>query len=64
MKVCVDQSKCETAGICVKICPEIFSFEPGNKKAIAKVSEVPGNLEGKCREAFRKCPTGAICLDE
>ncbi len=62
--MCVDQAKCETNGVCVKICPEIFTFEPGNKKAIAKITEVPEDLEEKCKEAFRKCPVGAICLNE
>jgi ferredoxin len=62
MNVCVDQSKCRTAGVCVKICPEIFTFEPGNKKAIAKTTQVPENLEKKCREAADKCPARAICL--
>ena len=64
MNVCVDQSKCRTAGVCVKICPEIFTFEPGNKKAIAKTTEVPENLEKQCREAADKCPAKAICLIE
>lgn len=64
MKVCVDQAKCETAGICVKICPEVFKFEPGNKKAIAIKTEVPKNLQDKCRQAYRKCPAEAICLNE
>lgn len=62
MNVCVDQSKCRTAGVCVKTCPEIFTFEPGNKKAIARTTEVPENLEKKCLEAAEKCPVGAICL--
>ena len=64
MNVCVDQSKCRTAGVCVKICPEIFTFEPGNKKAIAKTTKVPENLENQCREAAEQCPVRAICLME
>jgi len=60
MNVCVDQTKCKTAGVCVKICPEIFTFEPGNKKAIARTMEVPKNLEKRCREAAEQCPAAAI----
>ena len=64
MKVCVNQAKCETAGICVKICPEIFKFEAGSNKAVAMMTEVPEYLEDKCREAYRKCPLKAICLGD
>jgi ferredoxin len=29
MKVKIDELKCRTAGICVKLCPEVFRFQEG-----------------------------------
>lgn len=64
MKVCVDQSKCRTAGLCVQLCPEVFRFEPGSKKAVALDEAVPVDAEGRCWKAVRKCPVGAIVVTE
>ncbi|MCF7859769.1 MAG: ferredoxin [Candidatus Cloacimonetes bacterium] len=62
MKVKVDQLKCETIGICVKLCPEVFRFEIGSKKAVAKQGEIPTKFIDKCIEAKRKCPKNAIIV--
>jgi len=62
MRVEVDQVKCGTIGRCVKICPEVFRFHPGNKKAYAVTPEVPLHLEAKCVEAAEKCPNNAISI--
>lgn len=64
MYVHVDQNQCETAGICVQLCPDIFRFEPGSKKAVARFDRIPADLELRCREAVRRCPAGAIRLTE
>ena len=60
MKVRVDQVLCETAGICVQRCPEIFRFQEGSKKAAAIEENVPKALENKCFEVAAACPAGAI----
>lgn len=64
MKVCIDQTRCETAGICVQLCPQIFRFEPGSNKAVAVTPEVPREYESRCRDAAHRCPVQAICLTE
>lgn len=64
MKVAVNQATCDTSGICVQELPELFRFQPGSKKAIARQSEVPPKLHARCREVARRCPTGAILLVE
>ncbi|MBN2299250.1 MAG: ferredoxin [Deltaproteobacteria bacterium] len=51
MKVEVDQVKCTTMGICVKICPEVFRFQEGSKKANAIPVDVPDHLVEKCIRA-------------
>jgi len=63
MKVHVDQVLCETAGICVQRCPEVFRFQEGSKKATAIEGEVPKVLDERCFEVAAACPTGAIKID-
>ena len=60
MKATVDPNKCDIAGICVQICPEVFRFHEGSKKAYVTRVEIPKNLEQKCVEAAKKCPNKAI----
>ena len=64
MRVKVDQLKCETIGICVKECPQVFRFQPGSKKATVIVDSIPSELERKCREVARMCPNEAIIIEE
>jgi ferredoxin len=64
MKARVDQMKCETIGICVKECPQVFRFQPGSKKATVIVDEIPPALEEKCRQVAKMCPTEAIIIEE
>jgi ferredoxin len=62
MKVEVDQIKCGTMGVCVKICPEIFRFQEGSKKAVAITGGIPEKYIAKCIEAVKKCPNEAIVM--
>lgn len=64
MKVVVDGMKCETAGICVKECPEVFRFHEGSKRAVAVKEEIPLSLQTKCREVAKLCPAKAIRILE
>ncbi len=64
MKVVVDELKCETAGICVKECPEVFRFRQGSKRAFATEEEIPLSLQDRCRRAAESCPTKAIQILE
>jgi ferredoxin len=62
MRLIVDQIKCSTAGICIKICPEVFRFQERNKKAAALFDKIPASLEKKCLEAVDLCPNKAIFI--
>ncbi len=62
MKATVDPNRCDIAGICVMICPEVFRFHEGSKKAYVTRVEIPKNLEQKCLEAAKKCPNKAIII--
>jgi ferredoxin len=64
MKIEVDQMKCDTSGICVKECPQVFRFQEGSKRATVILDEIPTELEEKCREVAKMCPTDAITIRE
>jgi ferredoxin len=61
MKVRVDEEVCVGCGNCVEICPDIF--EMPEDIAVAKIKEVPGDLQDMCREAAESCPVEAIIID-
>jgi ferredoxin len=62
MKAVVDQVRCGTIGVCVKICPQVFRFHPGDKKAYVRMDVIPPEFEDKCIEAAEKCPNKAITV--
>jgi ferredoxin len=61
MKVKVDEETCVGDETCVQICPELF--EMNGDVAVAKMEEVPKDLEGKCKEAAEACPVEAIVIE-
>lgn len=62
MKVRVDPDLCAGCGPCADICPEVFELK--DDQAVAKVEEVPKDLEAAVREAAETCPPGAIVIEE
>ena len=64
MRVRVDEMKCRTAGICVKLCPEVFRFQEGSKRAAVMVDDIPSKFWDACRKAADQCPNGAITIQE
>ena len=64
MKVEVDQLKCGTIGICVKICPQVFRFQEGSKKAAVILDPIPEIYWDKCLRAARECPNKAVIIEK
>jgi ferredoxin len=63
MKVSVDDQRCRGHGVCVTLCPEVFSLtDDGYSVAIA--DEVPSGSEAATREAIDCCPEQAISETE
>jgi ferredoxin len=62
LKARVDAELCTGDEICTQVCPEIFEKQGG--KAIAKMEEVPEDLEDLVREAADSCPSEAIIIEE
>jgi ferredoxin len=59
MKVSVDDGTCRGHGMCLTLCPEVFSLtDDGYAEAIA--SDVPTEFEAATREAIDCCPEQAI----
>jgi ferredoxin len=64
MRAEVLANKCMTNGDCVRICPEIFQFTAGSKKATVVQNPIPEKFKERCITAARMCPQGAIKLTE
>ncbi|MDC9005765.1 ferredoxin [Mycobacterium marinum] len=59
MKVRVDDQRCRGHGMCLTLCPEVFSLTDDGY-AVAIASDVPMELEVAVREAIQCCPEQAI----
>ncbi|MCW2654609.1 MAG: ferredoxin [Mycobacterium sp.] len=59
MKVNVDDQRCRGHGICITLCPEVFTLTDDGY-AVAEKHEVPAELEAAAREAIDCCPENAI----
>jgi ferredoxin len=59
MKVSVDDQRCRGHGVCVTLCPEVFSLTDDGY-AVAIESDVPNGFEGATQEAIESCPEQAI----
>ena len=63
MKVSVDDQRCRGHGVCVTLCPEVFSLTDDGY-AVAIASDVPTGLEKDAQEAIECCPEQAITETE
>jgi ferredoxin len=59
MKVNVDDQRCRGHGICITLCPEVFTLTDDGY-AVAENPEVPAESEAAAREAIDCCPENAI----
>lgn len=61
MKVRVDKETCVGDETCVEECPEVFEMQ--GDVAVAKMEDVPKDLEEKVKEAAKSCPVEAIMIE-
>ncbi len=59
MKATVDDQRCRGHGVCLTICPEVFTLTDDGY-AVAQEGEVPAELEAAVAEAVESCPEQAI----
>jgi ferredoxin len=63
MKILVDRDSCEGNALCVKAAPEVFRVDDDDYVEVL-IPEPGPELEAKVREAVRRCPKGALRLEE
>lgn len=59
MRVWVDDQRCRGHGMCLTVCPDVFSLTDDGY-AVSIESDVPTELESAAHEAIELCPEGAI----
>jgi ferredoxin len=59
MRVWVDDQRCRGHGVCVTLCPEVFTLTDDGY-AVAIESDVPTGFEAATQEAIECCPEQAI----
>ncbi|MCG5433972.1 ferredoxin [Mycobacterium sp. MYCO198283] len=61
MRASVDDDRCRGHGICVAVCPEIFTLTDDGY-AVAADGDVPESLQASAVEAAEACPEHAITV--
>ncbi len=61
MKAFVDQDGCISCGLCIDICPEVFSYNE-NDISQAIEGDIPKDAEKNAEEAKDGCPVSVIGL--
>jgi ferredoxin len=59
MKVAVDADRCRGHGVCVSLCPEVFTLTDDGY-SVANTDDVPTESQAPAREAIECCPEQAI----
>ena len=62
MKASVDDDRCGGHGVCVTICPQVFTLTDDGY-SIALSSDVPAEYEDAVLRAVQSCPERAITAE-
>lgn len=63
MKASVDQDGCISCGLCIDVCPEVFSYNE-NDVSQAIEGDIPKEYLKQAEEARDGCPVSVIDLKE
>lgn len=63
MKAYVDQDGCISCGLCIDVCPEVFSYNEDEKSEPIK-DEIPDDALDAAVEARDGCPVSVIDIKE
>lgn len=63
MKASVDQDGCISCGLCIDLCPEVFSYNEDDV-SVAIEGEIPENALERAEESRDGCPVSVIDLFE
>lgn len=63
MKAFVDQDGCISCGLCIDVCPEVFSY---NDDAVSEAidGDIPKDAQDRAIEARDGCPVSVIDISE
>jgi ferredoxin len=59
MRITVDDDRCAGHGMCVILCPEVFTLNDDGY-AEAQMTDIPVEFETAVRDAIDSCPEHAI----
>lgn len=62
MRAEIDLKKCDSTGRCVMICPEVFQFHTGHKRAMVVKNPIPPEYAQAVLKAVEECPQNAITV--
>lgn len=63
MKASVDQDGCISCGLCIDVCPEVFSYNE-NEVSQAIEGDIPKDCQDRAIEARDGCPVSVIDIEE
>ena len=63
MKSVVDKETCIGCGVCVSVCPDVYSMDDDGK-SVAKKDDIAQNLQDDAVEARDSGPVSAIDIEE
>jgi len=61
MRAVVDQDTCISCGLCVSLCPEVYSFNE-DEKSVAIDGDIPQEYQDAAQEGCDGCPVDAITI--
>ena len=62
MQAFVNKTICISCGLCVSICPAVFSMDYDGR-ATAVITDIPEGSREKVKEAEASCPSSAVILE-
>ncbi|WP_280266947.1 ferredoxin [Nocardia wallacei] len=62
MKITVDEDRCRGHGVCLGMCPEVFTLTDDGYAEVT-LTDVPEEYQNAVREAEQSCPERAIVVE-
>ncbi|HKL79599.1 MAG TPA: ferredoxin [Mobilitalea sp.] len=63
MKASVDQDGCISCGLCIEVCPEVFTYNEDDLSQAIE-GDIPSDYQDSAKEARDGCPVSVIDIEE
>ena len=63
MKASVDQDGCISCGLCIEVCPEVFTYNEDDLSQAIE-DDIPSDCQDRAIEARDGCPVSVIDIEE